>query len=240
MCPSLFKNSTLSTIESKFIGDAKIASMANEFLEHVCIPDPNYPKGKVCSIYFDTPSLYSWKEKLNGDFIKSKLRLRWYEVEEAIHRNSMEAFLELKLKEGTGRKKIRKKIFLKRGFFDSLLLESPLLKDLILEHLKDFPDYFNINIFPVISISYIRYRFICPISGARVCLDKEISCDQINSSIFPSLSYIDVKDIVIEIKDKAYIGYLPWIERLYKMGFRISSFSKYGLIMTLAMEGIIL
>lgn len=54
---------------------------------------------QVNSLYFDTPELVSYNQKVNGDQYKFKLRLRDYGTEVK--------FLELKLKEGLSGSKVR-------------------------------------------------------------------------------------------------------------------------------------
>jgi len=72
------------------------------WVEHVCIPDLAYPTRTVSSIYYDTPSLALYDEKRNGDFLKSKVRLRWYADEKA-QQNGMDipCYLEIKRKYGS-------------------------------------------------------------------------------------------------------------------------------------------
>lgn len=48
------------------------------FLAAYCRPDPEHPGGRVSTIYYDTPELCLLGEKTNSDFLKTKVRLRWY------------------------------------------------------------------------------------------------------------------------------------------------------------------
>ena len=64
--------------EIKFVGPARAAPFAAASLEAVCAPDDEFPGNIVHSVYFDTPDLASYAEKANGDYLKTKLRLRWY------------------------------------------------------------------------------------------------------------------------------------------------------------------
>ena len=80
------------------------------WLRHVCLPDPVYPEAIVYSLYYDTPALDSYHEKVDGDFIKTKCRLRWYDPDLSADPALRTAYLEIKHKIGQGRRKTRVRV----------------------------------------------------------------------------------------------------------------------------------
>ena len=61
--------------------------------------------GCVWTIYYDTPGLESLGEKINSDYLKRKLRLRWYSDLEG--RPTGPTFIEAKMRHGNRRTKVR-------------------------------------------------------------------------------------------------------------------------------------
>ena len=90
--------------ELKFVGERWRAKPLRRLLERLCRPDPAFPTGTVFTIYYDTPSLECLDEKRNSDYLKTKVRLRWYRVE---GRPTDSAFLEVKSRVGSRRDKLR-------------------------------------------------------------------------------------------------------------------------------------
>lgn len=64
--------------ELKFVFRNGFAREIVSWLEGRCLPDPEYPKGRVNSIYYDLRDHRLLDEKRNSDFLKTKVRLRWY------------------------------------------------------------------------------------------------------------------------------------------------------------------
>ena len=66
------------SFEIKYTVPASRVPALCSLLDARCHPDPHYPRGHVRSLYFDTPDLRFLAEKSDGDFLKTKVRLRWY------------------------------------------------------------------------------------------------------------------------------------------------------------------
>ena len=64
--------------ELKYLLPAGRAFLARKIVSALCQPDPVYPAATVFTIYYDTPDLTLLSEKLNSDYLKTKVRLRWY------------------------------------------------------------------------------------------------------------------------------------------------------------------
>ena len=69
-----------SGYETKFVLDQCAEHIVRHWLSRVALPDPHYPANVVSSIYFDTHDWRYLNEKENSDFLKTKVRLRWYEA----------------------------------------------------------------------------------------------------------------------------------------------------------------
>ena len=52
--------------------------LARRRLDSVCRRDPEFPAAVVWTIYYDTPAFASLGEKINSDYLKRKIRVRWY------------------------------------------------------------------------------------------------------------------------------------------------------------------
>jgi len=196
-----------------------------KWLRSVCRPDPEFPEGTVSSIYYDTRDWRFLSEKINSDYIKTKIRIRWYsDLNDRMH--SPQSFLEAKRKSGSRRKKIRIVSPFSGDFFSQVRLEdSILLKLPQLLHTRNF--VFNGNVFPAFQISYKRIRFCEPVSGTRLCFDFDIHAPRRNFHILPRFKPFKLNTAVFEMKGE--MRKLPFtLNFLTQLGLRKSSFSKYG------------
>lgn len=213
--------------EIKFVADARHSDFAWRWLKHHCLPDPAYRTGIVRSVYYDTPQLDAYAEKVNGDFYKQKVRLRWYDPDTGTDPLRRTTFLEVKNKAGGGRNKDRVKIMLDRDWLEHAPLSDARFLNVLRTGAPGLLEATLPTLFPSLVVQYSRQRYVCPATHARVCLDTDISVERVNTRLLATHGYANIRDIVIEIKDSS-IADIPWIESLYTAGFRQRSFSKYG------------
>ncbi len=64
--------------EIKFAVPASAAGSLRTWIGSVCRPDAAHPPARVTTVYFDTPSLAFLAEKIDSDYLKTKVRVRWY------------------------------------------------------------------------------------------------------------------------------------------------------------------
>jgi hypothetical protein len=64
--------------EIKYILPNQAAAPVANWLRARCRPDPDHPEGLISSVYYDSHDLRLLREKINSDFAKTKVRLRWY------------------------------------------------------------------------------------------------------------------------------------------------------------------
>ncbi|MBI1882806.1 MAG: VTC domain-containing protein [Chlamydiae bacterium] len=220
--------------EQKWVAAFGAQDFALGWLRHVCLKDPLYPQGTVFSIYYDTPRLDLYDEKVHGDYQKTKVRLRWYDDLSKTSLREVKVFLEVKTKMGQAGKKVRKEFFipverLRRWDVD-------FLKDWGETHLAEFQEIPR-PLFPILSIEYDRHRFVCPSLGARVSLDVRIRSSWINEEVVPSLGKTLAPLIVFELKGHHTMD-IPWLTDLVRLGFRPQGYSKYAAMLSQILQGV--
>ena len=213
--------------ERKMVGDGVNYEAARAVLDATCLPDGEYPEGDISSVYFDTPNLDFLAEKENGDNLKSKVRLRWYDG----GTGAIPAFLEIKLRIGAAREKFRKRLSVDAAWAASAPLAAADngFVTLIADAARDweFGAAIPRGITPVLCISYKRRRYVCPFTGSRVALDCGIRGARYNTAFFDSPDTVFAPEIVCEFKNDT--GSIPpWVRTLQGNGFQLRSFSKYG------------
>ena len=209
--------------ELKYTLAAGRAHLARRRLDTLCRRDPKFPAAIVWTLYYDTPSLVSLGEKINSDYLKRKIRVRWYSDLEG--RASGSAFVEAKLRNGTRRSKVREKLPVAAdeiagwNLQDPRLLRFPLLlRACGVLHQQSWQ--------PMMLIRYRRDRFIEPLTRSRVSLDAEICGVAAN---LRSMSVPDPSPLataVLEVKGDGE-GLPAVLGPLLALGMQKQSFSKF-------------
>jgi hypothetical protein len=187
-------------VEAKYTFPSGIANLLQPTLAASCLRDPSHPENTVNSIYFDSVDRFHLAEKVNSDYLKTKLRLRWYGGEQEIESDQpLTAYIEVKSKQGVLRRKERVKVQIDREAvaagredFASLAALSELARDCG----YNFPR----PVFPMIAIRYKRSRYIDLLTGARIALDHGIGYSAVNSRYFVSTGPRALTLGVLEIK----------------------------------------
>ncbi len=213
-------------IEQKYNYVKQETGFLLDWLEHILVRDPKYYFGTIFSIYYDTPGLNFYYEKRNSDYLKTKLRLRWYTDLNTVSPDEfITCFLELKQKTGTTRKKQRKKLILAsenlklNPFSQKEILDLPYISD-------DFNYHINDILVPMAIIQYKRYRFVDPLSGSRVSLDFDISCPAINTQFVHGNTPVHLDSGVLEVKGSGL--HLPKLLNPIESYLKKEAFSKYA------------
>lgn len=222
-----------SRVERKYTFSRVAAPSILAWLEHSCLPDPAYPRGTIWTVYYDTPGLAAYREKRDGDYLKRKLRLRWYSPPDAARPDGpVTCYLEVKRREGATSRKSRV----------ALPLLAPLLAACP-------PKWAELDLVParhpelaggepllvaMVLLRYERRRFVDPASGARVSLDTDIRCDGANEAHLVAFAPVTLGEGVLEVKARQ--RELP--RSLCLIGGLITptSFSKYARCLRLATE----
>lgn len=220
-------------LETKFVFPADRLKRVIGLLAAFCRPDGRHPYGVVSSLYFDTPDWFHYGEKRNSDYLKGKVRARWY----ADPRGGEllgNVFLEVKRKIGSIRRKHRLETDLpaewiaSRAFYDPLLLELPhrLWSELAERGVAPL-DSFPAPLLPAFELRYHRRRFVEPCTGTRISVDYRIEIPRTNPRRLPPARPFPDRQAVLELKGNA--SFLPPVlSPLGRVGLRKQSFSKYG------------
>lgn len=211
--------------ETKFVLPNYRAHIIVAWLKRRCLPDPDYAEGKVSSIYFDTRDWVYLAEKINSDYLKTKVRLRWYSnaVTDSLFPST---FLEVKSKIGSARKKIR----LLLDIDSERIVKTPLNDPQFIEipqSIKSEDIYLERPLFPTFQLNYHRFRFIDPMTDSRLCVDCNIHVSRVNPIMVNRMNPEKLKEAVFELKEKSCE--LPdWLHQLTSLGCRRDAFSKYS------------
>ena len=141
-------------------------------------------------------------------------------------RDGEAVFLEVKCRIGARREKAR------IDFPMTGVELAPRLFDLEVSRLAQelFPQLGYIlpaGMFPAFEVRYHRYRFVDPRSGARLCVDSEITAPHVHPSRPATGFQRRLPAVVVEIKDKH--AEIPFhLGRLTDLCLRKCSFSKYA------------
>jgi VTC domain-containing protein len=214
-----------SVIEQKFLFEAAKQGLLLDWLEFHLVRDPEFYFSPIITLYYDTPALSLYGEARNGDYLKSKVRLRWYEAAFAADQQTVRCFVEIKLKFGARRQKRRKSLAL-----DPSCLSGDLFSHrTILEAPDVLPEWRLLArgiLVPLLTVEYERFRFIEPRSGARIALDRRIGCSRANAAYLAGAVPISLASGVLEVKGAS--DTLPEFLRPMQRHLRKQSFSKYS------------
>jgi hypothetical protein len=223
---SSLEDAPLGGHEAKFIITAKRAGGVLRHLDRLCRPDPVYPEAVVTSIYFDTRGLHCVYEKLNSDYLKTKLRLRWYRLPDSPPAPGDPVFAEAKFRIGNRRRKVRTPAPFEASWLQNVRLETPRLLSFS-GFMQSLGVVVRHALLPALMIEYRRRRYIDPLTGARLCVDTAIRVPRVNRMLLPRTLPGTLDTAVVELK-----GDFPDLpQHLYSitdLGCRRASWSKYG------------
>jgi hypothetical protein len=191
-----------TSVEQKYVFAGMYADLLHSWLTSHCDLDPEFPLGTISSLYYDTPTLQLYEEKRNSDYLKTKVRLRWYDAydESWTDRTPDEVpcFLEIKAKVGSLRTKGRVPVTMPRQ-----LLDDPFLQDPIVELPRrsgiEAPELPS-ALMPMLLIQYERARFVDPVTGGRIALDTRIRAIAAHPHYVPARFPIGLPVGVLEVK----------------------------------------
>ncbi len=209
--------------ELKFIGERWRGATVLCWLRRVCRPDPVFPESTIFTVYYDTPALDCLWDKRNSDYLKTKIRLRWYLVGDRV---TDSAFLEIKSRLGSRREKRRVALPYQARWPTSGSLDTPSLR-LAPSLLRPMGFLASDDYRPVLLVRYRRHRFIEPHTGLRASLDRDIHAPAVSRAEGLTPNPLPLPTTVFEFKGKR--DHLPEsLGTVTALGFRKSSFSKYA------------
>jgi hypothetical protein len=214
-------------IERKFFVAPSQIEVAYGLLRHICRPDGQFPSELINSLYFDTSGLDEYQRAASGEFLKNKVRIRWYDREEPTQEKQT-VFVELKSRQGFVSTKQRHQMQIASECLSSKNLGRGIVSPLVLlQTLAGFGYFASELLQPVIRISYWRYRFADIITGQRVALDCHIRSTVVIPGTGDSEKDLELDGGVIEIKGES-LNLPPTLMQLRMLETDWTQFSKYS------------
>ena len=207
--------------ELKYLVPAVAAAPLKAWLGAVAAADREHPPAPVFTIYYDTPGLALLGEKIDSDYYKSKIRVRWYGARDG---SAGRAFAEIKRRIGTRRHKQRVTLDTGGSVLGDWPLSDPRWQTLLepLRAVADLPSRLS----PTLRLRYDRARFVDRATAARLALDERITVTAVASRLGPSRTPAVLPQAVFECKGGAD-DLPPAIAPLTRYQARRASFSKY-------------
>lgn len=223
--------------ERKFTGPVGSLPFVLALLDARCTPDARYPAGRVNSVYFDTMGKRAYWEKANSDNLKMKVRLRWYGRGGDLS-GDIPAFLELKYRLGSARRKVRLHVLVSADWLCRAPLCDVSFRDFLAGHEQALGAAVGMDWTPTVCVSYDRVRYDDPVGGSRISVDGDIRADRFNADLFPWATPVALNAVVCEFKNRG--GVPPvWADEMARARFRLGSFSKYGECISRLMDGVL-
>jgi hypothetical protein len=186
-----------------------------------------YPSEQINSLYFDTADLDQHERSSSGDYLKDKIRIRWYGEDEDFS-GTRTVFLELKSRRGFAGTKQRMKLEVPAEELTLASLHQGIVPGMLLANTMAGFGYFPSGVLlPVIRISYWRHRFEEMVTGQRLSLDVHIRSTMIMPGPGNGEKELELPGGVIEIKGQSME--LPYtLRQVRKLYTDWTRFSKYS------------
>ena len=215
---------TSSERELKYSHDAHSSDRVLRSLQRLCQADGDYHRNIINSIYFDTPTWLLAMEKAASDYLKTKVRLRWYETPDDGHCSA--CFLEIKRKIGSRRQKIRLPLAFHGDQVEQQLATPEFHQHMKLILAEHAPELAGHDVAPKLLVRYLRHRYIEPFSDSRVALDSQITAQTVSFGHTLAAKRIQLDTAVLEVK--GHHEDLPQLlRRLNASNLKKAAFSKY-------------
>jgi len=179
----------------------------------------------VRSLYFDSPDLQFYREKIEGDFVRKKIRLRSYgeDLKDPIYFEVKNKFADRICKDRflINSDDYHNAVFSKPRFLLSQENKSVCRDVWYLWH------YYNLS--PRAVVKYERLSFIDELSECKVSFDKNIRVKQASGLFEKNLMFSKIKDsVIMEIKFNCLIP-RDIIDVIREYSLERISISKYAL-----------
>jgi len=200
-------NGAVCTLPERFERKYYLAPMETGLalgpLRHVCLPAREYPSEQVNSLYFDTVDLDQHERSSSGDYLKDKVRIRWY-GEDGHLAGMQNVFLELKRRRGFAGTKQRVRFQVPaENLGPSALARGILPVPVLMERLAKLGYFPSGLLLPVARISYWRYRFEDILTEQRVALDCRIRSTMVMPEPGNGEHGLELPGAVLEIKGRS-------------------------------------
>jgi hypothetical protein len=209
--------------ELKYIVPATVTDAVLAWLPAVCLRDVVHRPAAVHTVYYDTPGLALLGEKMDSDYLKAKVRVRWYADLRGTPGEAV--FAELKARIGNRRVKTRVALPIDGAAAANRPLHDRAWVDW-LRPLAESSGYLPAALAPVLSLRYVRHRFVDSRTSSRITVDEDIAVDRLNPQRLRGRSTGRLAVAVVECKGRR--ADLPnHLAPLLRFEARRSAFSKY-------------
>lgn len=208
--------------EIKLVVPASAAGPLRAWVGSVCRPDAIHPPGRVTTVYFDTPSLTLLAEKIDSDYLKTKVRVRWYGT---IDGRASTVFAEVKQRVGSTRAKRRVALDVAAADLARWPLCDPRWPAL-LASLREAVPTLPARLAPVLCLTYTRHRYVDPALAARVTIDSDVQVTAVNAAMVQGYAPVGIDEVVFEYKSRSF-HLPPHMGPIVRFGARRRAFSKY-------------
>jgi len=163
--------------ESKYVVPFSAAPSLLSWVQSVCVADRSVPPGTVHTVYFDTPGLALLADKIGSNYLKTKVRLRWYSDPQG--HTGAAVFAEAKFRVGSRREKARARLEVFACDVVDRPLDDPAWVQ-CLAPLRQMAPQLPARLEPILRLRYRRHRLLDPAARARVTVDDTIIVDALN------------------------------------------------------------
>ena len=209
--------------ELKYVVPATVTGSLLAWLPAACLRDAVYPPAAVHTVYYDTPGWALLGEKMDSDYLKAKVRVRWY----ADLRGTPGGAVFAELKERIGNRRVKTRVALP---IDGATAVGRPLHDRAwadwLRPLAEACGYLPASLAPVLALRYVRHRFVDPRTSSRLTVDEAISVDRVNPQRLHGRSSGRLPVAVVEYKGR-HVDLPGHLAALLRFDARRSAFSKY-------------
>lgn len=240
-CPQCEAPPLPERMEQKFFIAPKRMGLARALLLRTCRVDPVYPVGQINSVYFDTIDLDQHERSSSGELVKDKVRIRWYGDEYDPHSSPLggdgprrafydrvTVWLELKSRRGFSSTKQRLSLPVSPDVLAYPALSRGIVPaSMLLQTMAGFGFFPPGPIGPVIVISYIRLRFVEPLTGYRISLDSRVRSSLLVPGRDCTERGLELPGGLVEVKCPVF-HLPPALRELDEIGSSWSRYSKYS------------
>lgn len=231
--------------ERKYIIDFETYKKIKNYIKKYFDKDKNGENGryKVTSLYYDSEDFRFYREKIDGERKRSKVRLRIYTNLKGNHLNPTKNKVLLEIKKRNNLNIFKKKSLMTQKEAEKFI-ENPNLHKILIKNKKSalteaayLKTLYNIK--PAVIVTYIREAFMNKFGPeVRITFDRNIKYRDNNFDVqdINCKNYsLDPRLIIMEIK---YNEILPvWIlELISKHNLTLNTFGKYSTSVEKIME----
>ena len=211
-------------VELKYLVPRANDAFVLHWLEGVTVPERAWPPALVVTTYFDSAALDLLDEKVNSDYLKAKVRVRWYAPLGGGPATSP-AFVEVKSREGATRGKHRVVADADARELEKEPMAAPIWSRLVSGLRRTVPSL-PPDLAPVMRLAYARFRFV-DAAGARISVDTGIVVKEVNPRRLHATARADALPwAVFEYKGQG-LDLPAHLGPVARFGARRSAFSKY-------------